>query len=357
MKHALKNIAVVTTLILTLNVTALAVQTNGKVQPQRDSFTRIQTENQEIERKIEQFDNEIEKNMTKTEDNKIKILQTEKAIKSNAEEFKKVETEAQKQQELFDSRMRTMYINGIGGYTSVLLDSESFGDFVSRIENISTIIKFDKKIMSEFETIQNKLNEKQLILNNTKVVLFNLQLENKLKLEKIILAKESQKELITKLNVTKNIDIAQLSSSQLLTNNSEVKKSSAKYTASRGLANLSEDSIIAFASNFLGTPYSWGGTSPSTGFDCSGFTQFVYSHFGVPVGRSTFDQINDGIRVSKNNLQPGDLVFFGSNNNPQHMGIYAGNNNYIHSPRTGDVIKISPMTRGDYITARRVNFK
>ncbi|MBN4049339.1 C40 family peptidase, partial [bacterium AH-315-N14] len=128
----------------------------------------------------------------------------------------------------------------------------------------------------------------------------------------------------------------------------------AKYTPSRGSTNLSQDSIIAFASNFLGTPYSWGGASPSTGFDCSGFTQYVYSHFGISIGRATYDQINDGIRVAKNDLQPGDLVFFGSGNNPQHTGIYAGNNNYIHSPRTGDVIKVSAMTRGDYITGRRV---
>ena len=78
-------------------------------------------------------------------------------------------------------------------------------------------------------------------------------------------------------------------------------------------------------------------------------------HFGISIGRTTYDQINDGVRVSKDNLQPGDLVFFGSDNNPQHTGIYVGNNNYIHSPRTGDVIKVSAMTRADFITGRRVN--
>jgi len=358
MKHALRNMAVVTTLIFTLNVTALAV-TNVKVQPQKDSLTVIKNESQVIERKIEQFDNEIEKNMAKTEENKIKILQTEKAIKSAAAEINKVGNEVKNEQELFDSRMRTMYMNGIDGYASVLFDSEGFGDFVSRVENIRIIIKFDKKIMGEFEASQNKLNEKQLCLNNTKLALLNLQSENKLKLDKIILAKESQNELITQLNIKENLLIADVSDPQVLVNKSttkisEVKKSVAKYTASRGSANLSQDSIIAYASNFLGTPYSWRGTSPSTGFDCSGFTQYVYSHFGISIGRSTFDQINDGTGVSKSDLQPGDLVFFGSGNNPQHTGIYAGNNNYIHSPRTGDVIKVSPMTRGDFITGRRV---
>ena len=120
------------------------------------------------------------------------------------------------------------------------------------------------------------------------------------------------------------------------------------------LCPVSDSNIIAYASNFLGTPYLWGGTSPSTGFDCSGFTQYVYAHFGIKLGRTTYDQINDGYGVSKDELQAGDLVFFGKNNDPTHMGMYVGNNTYIHAPRTGDVIKISSMTRSDYITARRV---
>ncbi|MGH4123009.1 MAG: NlpC/P60 family protein [Clostridium sp.] len=360
MKHAMRNMAVLTTLIFTFNVTALAVEVNGKLQPQKYSLTRNQTESQTIERIIEQYDNEIEKNMAKTGENKIKILQTEKAIKSVAEEINKVGNEVQKERELFDSRMRTMYINGVDGYTRVLLNSENFGDFVSRVKNIRVIIKFDKKVMSEFEAVQNKLNEKQQCLNYMKVELLKLQVDNKLKLEKIILAKESQNKLITKLDTKEKYLTARMGNAQGLANKSTTKtsgmrKSVAKYTPSRGSTNLSQDSIISYASNFLGTQYSRGGTSPSTGFDCSGFTQYVYNHFGISVGRSTYDQINDGIQVAKKDLQPGDLVFFGNNNNPHHAGIYVGNNNYIHSPRTGDVIKVSPMTRGDYLTARRVN--
>ncbi len=72
------------------------------------------------------------------------------------------------------------------------------------------------------------------------------------------------------------------------------------------------------------------------------------AHFGISVGRTTYDQINDGVQVSRDNLQTGDLVFFGTVRNPHHMGIYVGDNTYIHSPRTGDVIKVSPMTRSDY---------
>jgi cell wall-associated NlpC family hydrolase len=359
MKNVLKNLAVVITLILTFNVTALAVPTNGELQQQTDSLMGIQTEREKIETRIEEFDNEIEKIMAKTEENKVKISETEKAIKSATAEVKQVEKESQKEQELFDKRMRTMYINGVEGYMSIILEAKDFGDFVSRVENIKTIIEYDQKILNGFEATKKELNEKQQSLNKTKEVLLSLQVENKQKLDKAIVTKESQNKLITELNSKENLLSAQASGQQVLVNSSitkinEIRKSVPKYTPSRGSVAISQDSIIAYASNFLGTPYLWGGTSPSTGFDCSGFTQYVYRHFGISVGRTTYDQINDGVQVSRGNLRAGDLVFFGSPGNPHHMGIYVGDNTYIHSPRTGDVIKVSPMTRSDYITGRRV---
>lgn len=359
MKNVLRNLAVVITLIFTLNVTAFAVPTNEELQQQKDSLTKIQAERQKIEMKIEEYDNEIEKIMAKTEENKGKISETEKAIEGSVAGVKQVEKESQKEQELFNKRMRTMYINGFDGYMSIILNSENFGDFVSRVENIKAIIEFDKKVMGGFEVTKNELDEKQQSLNKTKETLLTLQVENKAKLDKIIATKESQNKLITELKSKENLVEGQISEPQLLVNESitkidEIRKSVPKYTPSRGSVAISEDAIIAYASNFLGTPYLWGGTSPSTGFDCSGFTQYVYGHFGISLGRSTYDQINDGVQVSRDNLKAGDLVFFGSFDNPHHIGIYVGNNTYIHSPRTGDVLKVSPMTRPDYVTARRV---
>ncbi|MGH4121411.1 MAG: NlpC/P60 family protein [Clostridium sp.] len=377
MKNALRSIAVIITLIFTSNVTTLAIPTNEKVQQQKDLLTKIQDERGAIETRLEEFDNEIEEIMTKTEENKVKILKTKKAIESAAAKAKQVEKETQKEQELFNVRMRILYMNGFDGYLSVILEAESFGDFVSRVENIKTIIEFDNKVVAEFKVAKKELIEKQQSLNNTKEVLLNLQVQNKQKLDKIIITKESQNKLIAELkskeivskelhnklitelkNSKENILVAQISESEVsasksITKINEIRKSAPKYTPSRGSAAISNNAIVAYASNFLGTPYLWGGTSPS-GFDCSGFTQYVYAHFGISVGRTTFDQINDGVQVSRDNLQPGDLVFFGTFANPHHMGIYVGDNNYIHAPRTGDVIKVSAMVRKDYVTGRRV---
>ena len=199
MKNALRSLAVITTLIFTFNITALAAPTNEKLQQQKDSLTKIQAQKESIEMKLEELDNQIEKIMIKTDENKVKISQTERAMEIATAKIVQVEKETQKEEELFNSRMRIMYINGFDGYVSIILESESFGDFVSRIENIKTVIEFDKKVIDGFKATKKELADKHQSLNNTKGVLLNLQLENKLKLDKINVTKNSQNKLITEL--------------------------------------------------------------------------------------------------------------------------------------------------------------
>jgi cell wall-associated NlpC family hydrolase len=112
--------------------------------------------------------------------------------------------------------------------------------------------------------------------------------------------------------------------------------------------------VVGIAMRYLGVPYRWGGASPSTGFDCSGFTMYVYAQIGVSLPHYTGSQWNMGTPVSRSDLQPGDLVFF---NGLGHMGIYVGANNFIHAPHTGDVVKISSMSgwySERYMGARRL---
>ena len=108
---------------------------------------------------------------------------------------------------------------------------------------------------------------------------------------------------------------------------------------------------VSVAMQYLGTPYVWGGESPS-GFDCSGLTKYAYGQVGVGLSHFTGAQWNEGVRVPAEQLLPGDLVFFRSDLG--HMGMYIGGGQYIHAPQTGDVVKISSMgDRGDYQGAVR----
>lgn len=101
---------------------------------------------------------------------------------------------------------------------------------------------------------------------------------------------------------------------------------------------------IAAARSMLGTPYRWAGSSPATGFDCSGLLLWAWAQVGVSLPRTSRGMYAGTQRISESQLQPGDLVFYGSP--VYHVGMYVGGGQMIHSPRTGDVVKIAPIHRG-----------
>ncbi|SHK63081.1 C40 family peptidase [Actinacidiphila paucisporea] len=108
---------------------------------------------------------------------------------------------------------------------------------------------------------------------------------------------------------------------------------------------------IAFALAQRGKPYVFGATGPGS-FDCSGLTQAAYRAAGISLGRTTYDQVKDGVPVSKADLRPGDLIFFYSGES--HVGIYLGNGQIVHAPHTGAVVEVAPMSWMPFATARRV---
>ena len=119
------------------------------------------------------------------------------------------------------------------------------------------------------------------------------------------------------------------------------------------LPTTGEDAV-EIALHYLGTPYSWAGASPS-GFDCSGFVMYVYGRLGIGLPHSSSMLWGVGRPVARNDLQAGDIVFF---NGLSHVGIYIGNGSFVHSPHSGDVVKISRFSEdwygSTYDGARRV---
>jgi cell wall-associated NlpC family hydrolase len=123
----------------------------------------------------------------------------------------------------------------------------------------------------------------------------------------------------------------------------------------RKLARVNHEraSVVRFARRFLGVPYAWGGTSPS-GFDCSGFTRYVYAHFGVSLPHYTYSQFERGLRVARAALRPGDLVFF---DGVGHVGLYIGHDRFIHAPHSGTSVSVDRLSgwySGAFDGARRL---
>lgn len=138
------------------------------------------------------------------------------------------------------------------------------------------------------------------------------------------------------------------------------------FTASPFMSNEAEASgtvtpnaLVEYALKFKGVPYKWGGTTPS-GFDCSGYLQYVFNNFGISIPRVSADQQRVGTSISKSNLKPGDLVFFVAqpgNTRISHSGIYVGNGNFVSATSSKGIavesLNTNPYWAPRYVAAKR----
>ncbi|WP_125154562.1 NlpC/P60 family protein [Clostridium rectalis] len=355
-------------LVLTTNVSVLAEPLSQtiksqkqKVEQNKKSLSEVQNKKQNLELAIEKMDNQLLELLVHIKDTKSKISKTEKDIVKTEKDIEKAEKDLKDQQELFNKRVRAMYVSGTGSYLDVILEADGISDLISRVENVKKVMELDKKIIAQLNEKKQNIQNKKRELDSQKSKLESLKKDNEKKLSEIKSKKQEHESLVNKLQqeenkYTSNINEAQAAIDSAMKKIENARNSAPKYEPSRGggggsSASASSSNIVAYASNFLGTPYEWGGNGPGT-FDCSGFTKYVYAHFGISLPRVASDQQNAGSPVSRDQLQPGDLVFFGSP--AHHVGIYVGDGCYIHAPRTGDVVKVSPLNRSDFSGGTRV---
>ncbi|MEG0773841.1 NlpC/P60 family protein [Clostridium sp.] len=342
MKKNLRIFIATLTLVTAMSTPVFATPISGQAQNQQ-----LEDKIFKITQKIEKYDMEIEHALDEIQNNEkqLKTIQEETLLTEDT--LNLIEKELENEQQLFNKRMRAMYISGFDVYLDVLFKSKGFSDLLTRVSALNNIIKFNNEIIASVKLKQEDLNIKQNKLNEERTKLLTLNQENTRKIANFEATKVEQSKLIDEIKQQETLLVSEADESLL-------QLASTNQRASRGgEVPSSSNEVLQYAYKFLGTPYVWGGTTPS-GFDCSGFTQYVYKNFGVSLGRTTKHQIKNGVGISRSELQPGDLVFYGEGGVPNHMGIYVGNGKYIHSPQTGDVVKISNYDRPDYITARRV---
>lgn len=248
-----------------------------------------------------------------------------------------------------NTRANNMYRSGKMGFVDVLLGARSFEEFSTIWDLLKQFNDTDadaiaelKDLKAEADVVQADLAEKEKAAAAQKAVMK----KNKTSIEKQLA--ERKRKLAGLESEIQALQDEEERAAASRASSWKSKSGGGKKFPPPTRAARSE--VVSVAKKYLGAPYKWGASGPNR-FDCSGFTMFVYRQVGVSLPHSSRAQIGYGERVSKSDLQPGDLVFFGS---PiHHVGIYVGGGMYIHAPHSGDVVRISSMDRSGYAGASR----
>ena len=346
-----------------------------------------------LETKIRQYDNQIVESMEKIATLNAEVKEAEARVVKTQAEITEVEESYNRTVELSKERITNIQANGSAqsNFIEVLLTSEGISDFVRKTTALIQIMTSDQQLADTLSAKQEELEaleadlEADLALieaNKAEAVAKQAEIEKnketvQTELANVEAAKQAaeeeaarQAELAaqqaaaaaatatatadnatsteTTISATTATTTTTASSSSNSSSSTETSKSESSSSSS---ISASASAIIAEAKKYLGTPYVWGGTTPS-GFDCSGFTSYVYKKAGISLPRTSRAQQNYGTQVSLSNVQPGDLVFMGKP--AYHVGIYIGGGQYIHAPQTGDVVKISTFKASSFSSATRV---
>jgi cell wall-associated NlpC family hydrolase len=275
------------------------------------------------------------------------------------------------------NRAVAIYTSGESDSTlDVLVGSRSLADIVDGLEAVERVSAQDTQVLRDVRTFRTQVQRRRAYLKNAR------QRQAQLVAERAAHKASIESQLAERQSMLSSIrsEIAEIRAAERRRQAELERQARARLAAPQPLIpelaaaaepSSSEPSspepsplpsappakyggVVGIAMQYLGIPYLYGGSSPSTGFDCSGFIMYVYAKVGVSLPHNAAAQYGHGTPVDRSQLQPGDLVFF---NGLGHNGIYIGGGNFIHSPHTGDVVKISSLTGwydSTWVGARRL---
>jgi peptidoglycan DL-endopeptidase CwlO len=339
----------------------LAAPTNAAIQAKQAEAAAaqdtLQSMNDDLEMKVEDY-NAVTEALDKTRGD----------IQSTREQLAATEKRLSAAEDVLAVRAQGIYKGGGVDMVQVLLGTDSFQDFVARIELLDAISRQDADLVSEVKDARQKVADSESALENRETEQVALRQEAASKKAAVQRAVEKQVAFVSSLNTEVQQLIkaeeerqAQIAAALAAKARAAAAKSSAGRAA--GTPGATHDGVVGVALKYIGVPYLWGGTTPS-GFDCSGLVQYCYRAVGVNLPRTSREQFRVGTFIAPDNqgaLKPGDLVFFGYGADPgriHHVGMYVGDGNFIHAPGTGDHVKISSLAERisnhkDYVGAVR----
>jgi peptidoglycan DL-endopeptidase CwlO len=332
-----------------------------------------QAEAQSVLGQIQQLDSSLERAVEAYNLANIKLTRIKHDLSTNTHSLTVAKKSLKNAQKELSSRLVDLYTSDEGQDSglAVLLGSASLDEMLSRMDAVDRVSQQDSLVLRQVahlrrevqrrqrelqhahgeqvqvvaerdaarSSIQSQLGQRQALLGSIRGEIAHLQ------------AQEREQQAALQRQLASQVQAQQASASQTALVQTVAPVASEPTTTIAPPSRYG--GVVGIAMRYLGTPYVWGGASPS-GFDCSGFVMYVFNQIGVSLPHSSYAQYGYGSPVSRGDLQPGDLVFF---DGLGHEGIYVGGGNFIHSPHTGDVVKVSSLSgwySSTFVGARRL---
>ena len=318
-------------------------------------ISQEQKQERVTEKSIQSYQSSIDTLKQSISQNQQQLRAIQHEINQLNEQISQTKVKLSQDESTLQQMVRATYEDGSVSYLAVLFQSTSFDDLLNRINALSTISQSQNNLVHEVAGLQSKLTSQEhsreaayqtvkqktsqlQVLESTNIDLQNRQKRALSQLKNNIQANTNKQNLLeSQIHLTQ----AQIQQIEQQTAQAESLMQNQAYVqqATQNLTSTNTQALIQYAESFVGLPYVWGGTTPSPGFDCSGFTQYVFAHFGINISRTSEEQFAEGVPVSQSQLQPGDLVFFSTYApGASHVGIYIGNGMMVDSEDAGLMI-------------------
>jgi peptidoglycan DL-endopeptidase CwlO len=371
--------------ILTAIFVAVSLATVNTASAEPPGIAAKRAEAQNVLDQIHEVDMQLERAVEAYNLANVKLDRIKGELKTNARHLVIAKSSLRNAQTHLSDRLVALYVGGSEDSTlEVLLGAQSLDDLLNRLDTVERVSEQDTRVLAEVtsfraevklrkqklararaaqavvvaekaqqrSSIQGQLAERQRMFASIKSEIASLEAAERLRQER--LAAQARARLAAERQAAAESEAESApvavpdSSSDLSVSEPSVEPEPVAAPPSR------YGGVVGIAMQYLGVPYVWGGASPS-GFDCSGFIMYVYAKVGVSLPHHAASQYGMGTAVSRDQLEPGDLVFF---NGLGHAGIYIGGGQFIHAPHTGDVVKISSLSDSWYartwVGARRI---
>lgn len=404
----MKRQAVAIGLLLLVSAGALSMARVGSSSP--GDIARSEAELEQVVVQLQELDGRLGLAVEAFNAATLKLKQIDAALAVADERLRLAKQSSRSAQKALADRVVALYKADEEGTLEVVLGAASLGDLIDRVDAVDRIASRDEQIVLDVKAARNELRQRQLSLQRSldrQKRIVGERRARQAKIERMITERkqlyESKKDELDRLIIeeAERQERLRREAEQRLAAEAAARERRAaqeqrrREREARQRAESNERSapeattpgpapsqppaptqppappspsspsappespqytgVVDIAMQYLGIPYRWAGASPETGFDCSGFVMYIYAKVGVGLPHHAATQYRYGAHVPRGDLEPGDLVFF---NGLGHNGIYIGGGQFIHSPHTGDVVKISSLSDSwyarTYVGARRL---